>query len=430
MRRMSAVRSAYRRSEWYVGLRFNPVRDNIVSLRDEEQHNTLRLKMAAGVSPLYIVSLQGIDDTQQYSGKENDDLEGTIDRNIQALINLIREKYLSTDSQNKPMDFGRKAQYFTLDVISDVSYRQPFGYLIADSDMYDYISIVEKVFVAAILVTIFPWLNKILGLRIFKSALPSDQDPMGLGKLLGLYLPLPISGTDLLSSSITNKAVAERFGPNKKVRQDMLGSFISHGLNQEEAESGMIIQMYSAVHMKYLICANKFSTAGSDTTATAIRSTLLHLIMHPRIMSKLRAEISSTALSSPIQDTEARKMPYLQAVIKEGLRIFPPIVGLMSKEVPPGGDIIHNQFVPGGTKIGFGAWSCFRDTNAWGHDAETFRPERWLEASPEALKEMEATSELAFGYGRYQCLGKNLAMMELNKIFVEVNMVNIVLVIC
>ena len=64
---------------------------------------------------------------------------------------------------------------------------------------------------------------------------------------------------------------------------------------------------------------------------------MLHLVMSPRVVEKLRAEIDSHDISSPITDAEARKMPYLQAVIKEGLRIFPPVVGLMSKEVPPGG---------------------------------------------------------------------------------------------
>jgi hypothetical protein len=44
----------------------------------------------------------------QYFGKENEDLEGTVNRNIQALIKLIRDKYLSTYSEHKPMDFGRK----------------------------------------------------------------------------------------------------------------------------------------------------------------------------------------------------------------------------------------------------------------------------------------------------------------------------------
>jgi cytochrome P450 len=144
--------------------------------------------------------------------------------------------------------------------------------------------------------------------------------------------------------------------------------------------------------------------------------------MHPRITAKLRAEFSSNPISSPIKDSEARNLPYLQAVIKEGLRIFPPVVGLSSKEVPPGGDVVNNQSVPGGTKIGYSAYGIFRDKGIWGQDVDQFRPERWLEASPEKLKEFDSTLELIFSYGRHQCLGKNLALMELNKVFVEVSL--------
>ncbi len=53
IKRMSAARSPYRRSEYYIGLRFDPSRDNIVSTRDENKHNELRSKMAAGVSSFY-----------------------------------------------------------------------------------------------------------------------------------------------------------------------------------------------------------------------------------------------------------------------------------------------------------------------------------------------------------------------------------------
>lgn len=160
--------------------------------------------------------------------------------------------------------------------------------------------------------------------------------------------------------------------------------------------------------------------AGSDTTATAIRSTFLYLLMHPRVVSRLRSEISSTPISTPITDAEARKMPYLQAVVKEGLRIFPPVVGLMSKQVPPGGDVINNKFVPGGTKIGLGAYGIFRNKDTFGEDVDVFRPERWLDGEKAKIKEMESVIDLIFNYGRFQCLGKNVATMELNKVFVEV----------
>lgn len=96
------------------------------------------------------------------------------------------------------MDFGRKAQYFTLDVISDAGYREPFGYLATDSDVHGYIEETEKVFTSALMVTIFPWLNWVLRLPIVQAALPSEKDPLGLGRILG-YIPSMLARDDLLT---------------------------------------------------------------------------------------------------------------------------------------------------------------------------------------------------------------------------------------
>ena len=57
----------------------------------------------------------------------------------------------------------------------------------------------------------------------------------------------------------------------------------------------------------------------------------------------------------------------------------------------------------------------------FGDDADCFRPERWLEAEPERLKEMENIVDLVFGSGRWLCLGKTMVLMELRKVFVEVS---------
>lgn len=96
---------------------------------------------------------------------------------------------MSTETESKPMDFARKAQYLTLDVISDAAYREAFGYLRTDSDMYDFIATVENVFSSALLVTIFPWLNWVLRLSILKAIMPSDKDLLGMGKILGYVIP-------------------------------------------------------------------------------------------------------------------------------------------------------------------------------------------------------------------------------------------------
>lgn len=83
------------------------------------------------------------------------------------------------------------------------------------------------------------------------------------------------------------------------------------------------------------------SIAGSDSTATAIRMTMLCLLNTPASLNGLRREIdaaiSQGRISSPITDVEARELPYLQAVMKEGIRMYPPSTGLNYKQVAKGG---------------------------------------------------------------------------------------------
>lgn len=209
---------------------------------------------------------------------------------------------------------------------------------------------------------------------------------------------------------MAKRVVAERLGPNGTDRKDMLGSFLKHGLSREEAEGEALVNII----------------AGSDTTATAIRTTMLYLMSSPQAYRKLVHEIRTAAakglISSPITDEEARTLPYLQAVIKEGMRVFPPVSGLMPTVVPPGGDVIRGIPVPEGTEIGWSAFGVQHNKGVYGLDAEAFRPERWLEVKDEQLlQDMTSTWELVFKYGKWQCLGRSVALLELNKIFVEVS---------
>lgn len=56
----------------------------------------------------------------------------------------------------------------------------------------------------------------------------------------------------------------------------------------------------------------------------------------------------------------------------------------------------------------------------FGDDPDVFRPERWLGVSPAQRDRMTSVVDLSFGHGRYICSGKPLAVMELNKVYVEV----------
>jgi cytochrome P450 len=148
---------------------------------------------------------------------------------------------------------------------------------------------------------------------------------------------------------------------------------------------------------------------------------LFYVYTNPRVLNKLRAELAKARPSSPIRNAEANNLPYLQAVIKEGLRICPPITGIMFKDVPAEGDTWNGKFIPGGTIIGYSVMGICMNREVWGDDVHAFRPERFLEGSTAELEEREAVADSSFGFGRWRCLGRNIALIELNKAVTEVS---------
>ena len=164
--------------------------------------------------------------------------------------------------------------------------------------------------------------------------------------------------------------------------------------------------------------------AGSDTTATSIRAILLHIITNPlvynRVLCEIDTHIANNTISCPVLEDEVRKLPFLQACIREGLRIFPPITYLRERVTPPEGDMLNGMFVPGGVNVGFNLPGLLLN-RAFAPDPRVFRPERWLDAESGQLREMERVMELVFGWGPTRCLGIRMANANQSKFFVEVS---------
>lgn len=123
----------------------------------------------------------------------------------------------------------------------------------------------------------------------------------------------------------------------------------------------------------------------SNTTATCIRTILSHLRTFPIAYQTLRAEVSSANLSSPVSESEAKAVFYLQAVIEEGLRMWPPVSAMMFKVAPDGGDFIASVRMREGTKVGVCWYGVSRSKECYGEHANVFQPERWLEANAAKL---------------------------------------------
>lgn len=147
------------------------------------------------------------------------------------------------------------------------------------------------------------------------------------------------------------------------------------------------------------------------------------MITRPGICSRLQAEIDDAAaagtVSSPITDAEARKLPYLQACIKEALRIWPPITGIMPR-ISDEDAVICGVHIPAGTNIAWSAHAVMRNIDIFGVDAEVYRPSRWIDADADQIRAMDNTVDLCFGQGKWGCLGRPIALLELNKMVPEV----------
>ncbi len=72
-----------------------------------------------------------------------------------------------------------------MDVISDISFGQPIGYLANDADMYNYIQMIETQLPFIAITTVHPWLVDVMSSRIFKGLVPLYKDALGFRKLMG-----------------------------------------------------------------------------------------------------------------------------------------------------------------------------------------------------------------------------------------------------
>ena len=163
--------------------------------------------------------------------------------------------------------------------------------------------------------------------------------------------------------------------------------------------------------------------AGSETTAISLSSVFHYLLTNPRAYKKLMEELDRAVEDGTIADrsnnkiswAESHKLPYLDAVIQESFRLHPAAGLILERVVPPQGVDILGHFIPGGTIVGCNAWVLHRRPEIFGADVDAFRPERWLEAPPQQLRDMKATM-FQFGAGARTCLGKNISLLELYKL--------------
>ncbi|KAA8908957.1 cytochrome P450 [Sphaerosporella brunnea] len=150
---------------------------------------------------------------------------------------------------------------------------------------------------------------------------------------------------------------------------------------------------------------------GTDTVATTITYLIYTILKHPDIRDKLLDALEPLRKHdiATLVDSQLVKIPYLQMLVDEGLRLHPGIQGALPRSVPAGGRTLAGYYIPEGTSVESQNWTVHRDPKVF-PEPERFWPERWENPTDE-MKRMH----MPFGGGHRSCLGMPLALMELRR---------------
>ncbi|KAG8864747.1 hypothetical protein FRB96_003332 [Tulasnella sp. 330] len=138
-----------------------------------------------------------------------------------------------------------------------------------------------------------------------------------------------------------------------------------------------------------------FTLVGHDTTAYGISFALYNLAHNKPAQDRLRNELLAFHSSEPTYDDFSNRLPMLEAVTKESLRIFPPTMHTeriaLKDDIlplrnpirdPRTGEEVHSLAIKRGQTIHISHMALHRDKSVWGEDASEFKPERWLSTLP------------------------------------------------
>ncbi|KAJ5193702.1 Cytochrome P450 [Penicillium cf. griseofulvum] len=149
--------------------------------------------------------------------------------------------------------------------------------------------------------------------------------------------------------------------------------------------------------------------AGADSTAVMLATILFHLIHNKKARRTLSAEVRQYRQESPSADPES--IPYLRAVIKEGLRLGMANPTRLTRVIPSSSILrVGEHILPAGTVVGCAAYNLHYDEDVFPRPFD-FRPERWLEGRQDGG--LMERNMMPFGVGSRACIGKNLAMRQL-----------------
>ncbi|PSR73438.1 hypothetical protein PHLCEN_2v10730 [Hermanssonia centrifuga] len=214
-----------------------------------------------------------------------------------------------------------------------------------------------------------------------------------------------------------DKAILQQVGEGRDIMSILLRENMAAAEEDRLSEEEVLAQI------------STFVFAATDTTSTATARILHLLAQHPDVQDKLREEITTARKGQDIPYDQLIELPYLDAVCRETLRVYPP-AGIEAREthqdvVMPlsepirgiDGTLIKEIPIPRNTYVIVSIRGCNRNNAIWGEDACEWKPERWLSPLPDTVVKAKIPGVyshlMTFGGGSRACIGFKFSQLEM-----------------
>ncbi|RHZ87305.1 hypothetical protein Glove_37g52 [Diversispora epigaea] len=345
------------KSSRYEQLRDDKQYSTLFTARDREFHKNRRRILSPAFSIKHLTFL-----------------EGFIHSCISDLVNKIDETIIMQNNNNNNevanVDVYKLIQLNALDIIGEAAFGGSFK-LVKNGDH----PLPKKVFIE-------------LRRRVWQSMFPFLR---------------PFMSVDPYLINFMNVLIKQRRQSESK-RKDLLQML----LDTKHLEGGLSdFEVYDQ--------CSEFLMAGSDSTSFTTAMTIIELSKNPDKLKRLSKEVKEALIDEEADDNilipshnKLKNLPYLNAVISEGLRLYPSAIDLGPGKQTTEDMVIKGHFIPKDTIISVNIFYLHRAKKYWGEDSNEFIPERWL--TPEKLP---TDCFIPFSAGTRNCIGLNFAWMEL-----------------
>ncbi|KAI0151458.1 cytochrome P450 [Pestalotiopsis sp. NC0098] len=328
-----------------------------------------------------------------------------LEPSLQDLVQRLCDKLLQESGRCKPIDVTMAYSCFTSDAIADYAFGESFGFLAQDEWEPNYRASLYAFLQTVYIFRFFPFLKHATLAAPWLTKYMSD----------GMALLIKTLQTDIPAQVKSTKEDYKAHTVND--RPNVFGSLLESDMPEHEKSIVRLSDEASAV-----------LSAGTETTSWTVSVITYHVLTQPKILSKLTEELNSVVKDPKKLPTwtDLEKLPYLGAVIQEGLRLSYGVSARTSR-VPTEEDLLYRgqwtpqgsekpvnveYVIPRGYAIGMSTAISHHDESVW-PDSHSFVPERWFDENMERNRDLEKQM-LSFSRGSRACIGMNLAFCELH----------------